>query len=87
MEADTSIHQIFYCGIDLNSGILKKYDGMDVRDDLRDQQNLTETHSQVALQSKLGRFVSGFCFSEGIEIPRCAIVLISIIYLIQWIEN
>ena len=38
-------------------------------------------------QSELGRFVSSFCFFEGIEIPWCAIVLISTIYLIQWIEN
>ena len=45
MEADTSIHQIFYSRIDLNSGILKKYDDMDARDDSRDQQNLTETHN------------------------------------------
>ena len=51
MEADTSIHQIFYSRIDLNSGILKKYDDMDARDDSRDQQNLTETHSQVAIKA------------------------------------
>ena len=67
MEADTSIHQIFYCGIDLNSGILKKYDGMDVRDDLRDQQNLTETHSQVALQSELGVLYPVFVFLRGLR--------------------
>ena len=60
---------------------------MDASDDSRDQQNLTETHSHIAVQSKLGHFASSFCFSEGIEIPRCVIVLISTIYLIQLIEN
>ena len=60
---------------------------MDASDDSRDQQNLTETHSQIAVQSKLGHFASSFCFSEVIEIPRCVIVLISTIYLIQWIKN
>ena len=87
MEAHTSIHQIFYSRIDLNPEILKKYNGMDARDDSRDQQNLTETHSQIAVQSELGHFPSSFCFSEVIEIPRCVIVLISTIYLIQLIEN
>lgn len=58
---------------------------MDARDDSRDQQNLTD--SQIAVQSELGRFASSFCFYEGIEILRCVIVLISTIYLIQWIKN
>ena len=60
MEADTSIHQIFYSRIDLNPEIQKKYNGMDASDDSRDQQNLTD--SQIAVQSELGRFASSFCF-------------------------
>ena len=68
MEADISIHQIFYSRIDLDMRILKKYDGH------RWQRWFTlpaksnwNTHSQGAAQSELGRFVSSFVFLRGLR--------------------